>query len=45
MTGATTANGAMVTSRYSSTLPRWALAEAPKKTVPASATVIIASVP
>ena len=45
MIGATTANGAIVTSRYSSTLPRWAWALAPKNTVPARATVIIASVP
>jgi len=45
ITGATTANGAMVISRYSRMLPRCACVDAPKKTVPASATVIIASVP
>src|SRR5882757_10852482 len=45
MIGATIANGAIVTSRYSRMLPRWAVVEAPKKTVVASATVIMASVP
>ena len=45
ITGATTANGAIVISRYSSTLPRWSLLAAEKNTVPARATVIIASAP
>ncbi|WP_242471152.1 hypothetical protein [Blastococcus sp. TML/C7B] len=43
MTGASTANGAIVTSRYSATLPRWASDAAAKNRVPASETAISAS--
>jgi hypothetical protein len=43
ITGATSANGAMVTSRYRATLPRWASEAAAKNSVPASETAIIAS--
>ena len=43
MIGASTANGAIVTSRYSATLPRWASVVAAKNRVPARETAIIAS--
>ncbi len=43
MIGASRANGAIVTSRYSATLLRWASVVAAKNSVPASETAIIAS--
>ena len=43
ITGATIENGAIVISRYRNTLPRCASDGAEKNTVPASATVTIAS--